>query len=269
MNKSTDQKLPAWLTKENNAHLDFKKKHDFVGVNITSISKLLHFLTNVTPVYHVDSSPWFRVCSLLLTTLLVLLSQNVIFLWAVSLIILGQIAFFPGNAILVIIKKYFKLILFTLIFILPSVFLSHKADLALFLMRIGTLLLALAYFSGTTSWQQFILALKQLHFPSVLILTLDITVKYCYLAGIYLQESLYSIRFKTLGQKASLHLLGNLIGELYLSLKQRMNDLYQAMVLRGYKLSNTNKTRPRFQKHDLVPGLILLAICTLFIVMRG
>ena len=122
------------------------------------------------------TSPWLRVCTLLITSLLVLLSRNLIFLWACLLIILGELALFPGNAILGIFKKYLKLIIFTAIFILPSLFLSRKADLALFFMRISTLL-SLAYFSGTTTWQQFILALKQLHFPNVLILTLDITVK--------------------------------------------------------------------------------------------
>ncbi len=179
------------------------------------------------------------------------------FVGACLLIILGELALFPGNAILGIFKKYLKLIIFTAIFILPSLFLSRKADLALFFMRISTLLLSLAYFSGTTTWQQFILALKQLHFPNVLILTLDITVKYCYLAGIYLQESLYSIRFKTLGQKASFQLLGNLIGELYLSLKSRMNDLYQAMVLRGYKLTNKNHLYPKFTVKSIILCKIL------------
>lgn len=264
MNMHTRADLPAWLQTKDQTHLNFEKQHDFVGVNIASLGKLLHFFTNITPVHHVKSSPWLRVCSLLITSLLVLLSHDLIFLWACLLLYLGQLAFFPGNAILMIFKKYLKLIIFTAIFILPSLFLSQKADLPLFFMRISVLLLALAYFSGTTTWQQFIFALKQLHFPSVLILTLDITVKYCYLAGIYLQESLYSIRFKTLGQKASFHLLGNLIGELYLSLKSRMNYLYQAMVLRGYKLTNKNQLYPKITQNDLLPLLELGLLCLLF-----
>lgn len=264
MNMHTKSNLPAWLQAKNQVNLNFEKQHDFVGVNIASLGKLLHFFTNITPVYQVKSSPWLRVCSLFITSLLVLLSHDLIFLWACLLIYLGQLAFFPGNAILVIFKKYLKLIIFTAVFILPSLFLSQKADLTLFFMRISTLLLALAYFSGTTTWQQFIFALKQLHFPSVLILTLDITVKYCYLAGIYLQGSLYSIRFKTLGQKASFHLLGNLIGELYLSLKSRMNDLYQAMILRGYKLTSKNHFYPKLTKADLLPLVKLGIICLLF-----
>ena len=131
MNMQTNTELPLWLQTKNQTNLNFEKKHDFVGINITSLGKLLHFFTNITPVYRVKTSPWLRVCTLLITSLLVLLSRNLIFLWACLLIILGELALFPGNAILGIFKKYLKLIIFTAIFILPSLFLSRKADLAL------------------------------------------------------------------------------------------------------------------------------------------
>lgn len=74
MNMHTRADLPAWLQTKDQTHLNFEKQHDFVGVNIASLGKLLHFFTNITPVHHVKSSPWLRVCSLLITSLLVLLS---------------------------------------------------------------------------------------------------------------------------------------------------------------------------------------------------
>lgn len=122
MNMQTNTELPLWLQTKNQTNLNFEKKHDFVGINIASLGKLLHFFTNITPVYRVKTSPWLRVCTLLITSLLVLLSRNLIFLWACLLIILGELALFPGNAILGIFKKYLKLIIFTAIFILPSLF---------------------------------------------------------------------------------------------------------------------------------------------------
>lgn len=105
MNMHTRADLPAWLQTKDQTHLNFEKQHDFVGVNIASLGKLLHFFTNITPVHHVKSSPWLRVCSLLITSLLVLLSHDLIFLWACLLLYLGQLAFFPGNAILMIFKN--------------------------------------------------------------------------------------------------------------------------------------------------------------------
>lgn len=110
----TNTELPLWLQTKNQTNLNFEKKHDFVGINITSLGKLLHFFTNITPVYRVKTSPWLRVCTLLITSLLVLLSRNLIFLWACLLIILGELALFPGNAILGIFKKYLKLIILQL-----------------------------------------------------------------------------------------------------------------------------------------------------------
>lgn len=94
MNMQTNTELPLWLQTKNQTNLNFEKKHDFVGINITSLGKLLHFFTNITPVYRVKTSPWLRVCTLLITSLLVLLSRNLIFLWACLLIILGELALF-------------------------------------------------------------------------------------------------------------------------------------------------------------------------------
>ena len=55
MNMQTNTELPLWLQTKNQTNLNFEKKHDFVGINITSLGKLLHFFTNITPVYRVKN----------------------------------------------------------------------------------------------------------------------------------------------------------------------------------------------------------------------
>lgn len=59
-------------------------------------------------------------------------------------------------------------------------------------------MLNISIFLSITSWPQFIQGLKQLHLPNVIILTLDITMKYVYTLGVYIQELLSSIKLRTL-----------------------------------------------------------------------
>ena len=76
--------------------------------------------------------------------------------------------------------------------------------------------------------------MEQLHFPGAMILTLDITIKYIGILGRYLEEILTSIKLKSFGNGSSQKTVGVILGQLYLTSKKRMVELYEAMVLRGY-----------------------------------
>ncbi|MEJ1330023.1 energy-coupling factor transporter transmembrane component T [Latilactobacillus sakei] len=85
------------------------------------------------------------------------------------------------------------------------------------------------------TWPAFILALRQLKLPGLLVLTLEISLKYSHLLAQFLQESLWAIRLRSTGKaQKRQHLVGSLIGRLYLSARAYMTELYQAMLLRGY-----------------------------------
>ncbi len=145
---------------------------------------------------------------------------------------------------------------------LPSLLLQAN-NIGLFLARIALIMLNISIFlSISTSWPQFIQGLKQLHLPNVIILTLDITMKYVYTLGVYIQELLSSIKLRTFGQHVNRRVLGVIIGQVYLSAKKRTSDLYQAMLLRGYNSNNVASWRLSWNKYDIISmGELLLANC--------
>lgn len=102
--------------------------------------------------------------------------------------------------------------------LLPSLLLQAN-NIGLFLARIALIMLNISIFLSITSWPQFIQGLKQLHLPNVIILTLDITMKYVYTLGVYIQELLSSIKLRTFGQHVNRRVLGVIIGQVYLSAK--------------------------------------------------
>ena len=199
---------------------------------------------------------------------MILKGTSLTYLWIVGLLLFIKLSVLPGSVIINIIKKLFRLLIISAIVLLPSIVISQN-DMTLFLIRVGLILVNISIFLAITSWQQFILALRQWHLPTIIILVIDITIKYIYMLGMFLEELLYSIRLRTLGQHVSRQVLGALLGQLYLSSKERTTETYQAMVLRGYSRDSKGYSLDRrlpFNRCDFGVLVELVALIVLYFI---
>ncbi|TSO25916.1 energy-coupling factor transporter transmembrane component T [Lactobacillus sp. LL6] len=257
--------LPGWLNKKEESKVQLSKGK-LIQNNLNIFTNLIKALTKVSPAYAAKNSPWMRIAELIVLTTLILLSSQVVFLWLVFILILLHLVFLPGKVIVRIGKKLTKLILISLIVLLPSLLLRDN-NIGLFIARTVLIMLNISIFLSVTSWPQFIQGLEQIHFPSVMILTLDITMKYVYTLGIYIQEVLNSIKLRTFGQHVNRKVLGVIVGQVYLSAKKRTIDLYQAMTLRGYNNKNVVNWKLGWNKYDNLSLIeILVAIIAYFVI---
>ncbi|MBD5807460.1 energy-coupling factor transporter transmembrane component T [Limosilactobacillus walteri] len=258
------EKLPVWLMNPERHQVQLTKGR-LVQDNLSKFATLVAFLTRVTPVYTAKNSPWVRIIELIGLTILIVLSSQVLFLWLILILMLVHLVILPGSVIITISKKLFKLMVVSLIVLLPSLLLQAN-NIGLFLARVALIMLNISIFLSITSWPQFIQGLEQLHLPSVIILTLDITMKYVYTLGVYIQELLSSIKLRTFGQHVNRRVLGVIIGQVYLSAKKRTSDLYQAMLLRGYNSNNVASWKLSWNKYDLISmGELLFAVVAYFL----
>ncbi|QNQ80922.1 energy-coupling factor transporter transmembrane component T [Lactobacillus sp. PV034] len=267
MDVKNKQNIPKWLKNDSNNPVPAGKKN-YVLANIKNVIKILNYFTKVESPVKIGSSPWVRLVLLIAYTYLILTQTNFIVLWIILITFGIQLVMFPGDIILSIIKKLVKLIIISLFLLVPSI-LFHNQNIELFLIRIGLVLINLSIFLVCTSWQEFVVALDQLHFPQTLILIIDITIKYVYTLGNYLIEILYSVRLRTFGQNVSSKLLGTIIGQLYLFARHRTTEQYQAMVLRGYHSFKKKRTALTFNKIDAIQSGVFIFIIIISIVFRG
>lgn len=259
--------LPFWLTIPQQEKVKLNRGR-MVQDNLSKFAGLINFLTKITPVYHAKNSPWVRIVEMIGLTILIVLSAKITFLWLVLILLLAHLVMLPGEVIITIGKKLVKLLLVSLLVLLPSLLLQAN-NIGLFLARVGLIMLNISIFLSITSWPQFIDGLAQLHLPNVIILTLDITMKYVYTLGMYLQELLSSIKLRTFGQHVDRRVLGVIIGQVYLSAKKRTSDLYQAMLLRGFNNNNTAHWHLTWNKYDLISMSELVAAIGVYLVTQG
>ncbi|WP_082405608.1 energy-coupling factor transporter transmembrane component T [Limosilactobacillus equigenerosi] len=116
---------------------------------------------------------------------------------------------------------------------------------------------------------RFFIALRQLRVPTVIVTTLDIMIKYTYTLGSYLLEVLNSIQLRSIGQPVDRKMVGNIIGKLYLSAKQRSVEVYQAMLMRGYYQPALVRQKYKFNRYDGWELLQLVVVIMVFIFSRG
>lgn len=251
--------LPLWMQMRQQGQVQLEKGR-LVQDNLSKFGALIAYLTKIQPVYQAKNSPWARIVELIGLTILIVLSSNIVYLWMVLLLMMVHLIILPGDIIINILKKLVKLMIISTIVLLPSLLLQAN-NIQLFLTRVALIMLNISIFLSINTWPQFIRGLKQLHCPGVIILTLDITMKYVYTLGSYIQELLNSIKLRTFGQHVNRKMMGVILGQVYLSAKKRTTDLYNAMLLRGYNGTNANKGKLTWNKYDLFSmGELLVAI---------
>ena len=88
------------------------------------------------------------------------------------------------------------LLIFPLVLYLPHLLLSGGQSL--FLFRLPLIAVAIAYYSETSTISEMLAALKGLHFPDLVLLQLDITIKYIDVFGKQLMDLLKGIEARAL-----------------------------------------------------------------------
>lgn len=263
----TNQTLPDWMTREEVTVNGSEVKSGFLQSNLSTVISLLSYL-KIEDRKKYSGSPVIRICELLILLVLIYNSKSIVFLWTVGIFLLAEIAFFSGREIRSIVRKLIRLIIFTVVILLPSYLLHPSIHLTFFLIRTVLLLLNLSVFLTKTSWSDFITGLRGLYLPEELVMIFDIAIKYFYILGNHIKSILYAIRIRSL-QGVSKKLTGAILGQVYLISKEHMKSLYEAMLLRGYGTKVKVRRKLQLNKSDILHISICIILIILFFTLKG
>ena len=207
--------LPDWMLEERPA-VTKVGKNSFLIRNRHHLEALIQkFETHPVPVASIFH-PTAKVLLLLLFLFSVGISQNLTVLWILGLVLGFGVAFLPHSVLVSTLKKTILLLVFPIIIYLPHLLFSGGQTL--FLLRLPLIALAIAYYSETSTISEMLAALKGLHFPDLILLQLDITIKYIDVFGKQLMDLLKGIEARSYGV-TTVSKLGAMSGE-FSTLKQ-------------------------------------------------
>ncbi len=169
----------------------------------------------------------------LLTILLCALSRNGVFTFSVVAAELLILAFMDANEI----RRVFGTVLpasgAAVIFMLPAVFMGSFGSFGTVVLKVFESVLILSILRERISWKELTASLGRWHVPDVVILTLDMTIRFLTLLGRYSNLILEAVGLRKVGEDhwRSSGLSG-ILGNTFLKSRQLAGETGEAMACR-------------------------------------
>lgn len=183
--------------------------------------------TRGMPVTHLLSS--------LLCIVLCALSGNAVFTATVLAVLLLRVSLLPVKALRGILAGLVLPCAFTLIIMLPAVFMGNPRTMLTVAMKVAEAVLVLGIANAEVSWKRMTEAFRQLHFPDLFVLVLDQTLRYLVILGRYSNSLLEAVTMRSVG-KLNWKRSGadGILGTTFLKSQQMAQQTEEAMRLRGF-----------------------------------
>ena len=172
--------------------------------------------------------------SLIILTCFLKSIPNLIIFYCVSIMLAGL----SGISIPFFLKRvWFFIPLFTLFIAIPAVFMYGIVPAVIFVLRVATCVSFAVLMTITTRHNILLKALRSFRVPNIFIQTLDMTYRYIFFFVKIFEEmhtGLKSRLVKSIDGKVARGWIGSRIGYLFKRSVKMSEDVYMAMLARGY-----------------------------------
>jgi len=186
-----------WLFKEDN-YIPRTDKDNFIDKSIFSILDLLSNIKKGSVNNFTKGIYCINPVLKLSCTLLILISLSIykgyIYIALVDIFMFFIITQLDRNAVKKILLLSFTIPVFTLVMLIPSMFMGNISSSLRMLLKIFSSLLALNILNYTTRWDDIVKALKVFGIADIFIFIIEITFRYIYILGDFSIEMLYSLK---------------------------------------------------------------------------
>lgn len=264
------QDLPAWLQASEN-YVPQKDADGFIRRSLLSVGSVLAQLRAEAPASRAyEPSAVFKLCAVLVLLLLNSLSANFAFTLVLLALALAFAVVLPPQALKRALSLSAAAALLTFLVMLPAVFLGQprsaltlatKSFVAVLFVMSAALTLSLGELTG---------ALRSLRVPSLVILTLELSLKSLYSLGTTCSEVLGSLSLRSVGKNRNKgKSLGNVGGVVLVKAKQASEASYDSMRCRGFDGSYRVFAGCVWKRIDVLWLLGLLAVLALFVYLEA
>jgi cobalt/nickel transport system permease protein len=141
------------------------------------------------------------------------------------------------NIIFFIKRVWFFIPIFTLVIAIPAIFMQNLEAAIIFVLRVATCVSFAVLMAVSTKHRELFKSLRSLGVPNIFIQILDMTYRYIFFFVKVFEEmhlGLKSRLVKKFDKKSAWHWIGSRIGYLFKRSVKMSEEVYMAMVARGY-----------------------------------
>lgn len=212
-----------------------------------------------------SATPSLKLFYTLLYIVLTACSGNYLFTLIMCAAVTVRLAFFSAKAIRQILRGTAGAVLFSILILLPSVFMGTPQTLMNITSRVYVSVTLVGILSSGTSWNKLTGSMKTFRLPSIFIFTLDITLKYISVLGEICAAILTSVRLRSVGknpQKAKA--LSGVLGISFLKSGEMAEEMHAAMCCRGFTGEYKKKQKYTLCAADIFSTFIMAGCIVLF-----
>lgn len=255
--------IPEWMKQDETELVFENEKHALLDQNKAVIRHLLAKLQEEHHKEIVSLHPGVQLCNTLLVIFALCLSHTSLNILIIAIYEGIFLVLLRGDTIAKILKLTAGFTLLNIFFCLPMIFFSRIN--VLFIIKNMLIFLALNMYMETTTFYDFLIALRKFHVPNFIIFQLDILIRYLHLLGQLLLDMMTAIEARSVGSKSlNRSLISSLFGNLYLKMRVYGLELFNAMEARAFTGEYEVPTR-QFQTKDRLLlgvqlGLVLILV---------
>lgn len=228
--------MPEWLLKKDD-YVPSTEKNTFINKSILSILKMLAKFkySSKNEFNRFKANAVTKLVSAILIIILVSLTRSMGFILIIDVYLLLIISVLKVEEIKHIIKMAGVVTIFTLIILLPSIFMGNENNSMLLIIKTLTTITIVNITSSITQWNEITKTLKLFFIPDIFILVLDITIKYIIIFGEFSLNMLYALKLRSVGKnKNKSTSVSGIIGTMFIKSKEMAEEMYGAMECRGF-----------------------------------
>ncbi|OPJ57799.1 energy-coupling factor transporter transmembrane component T family protein [Clostridium oryzae] len=228
--------MPEWLLKEDE-YTPAKSRDGFINKSILSLMGSIDKFRRQTEYKDnsITANALTKLLSVLILIIFVSLSKSFAFVLIANVMMLIVINFLSTNEIKQVLKISFTVAGFTMIVLLPSVFIGFSSNAFMITLKVFVSVVFVNSLASSTQWNDIIRALKVFKLPDMFIFVLDITIKYIMVLGEFSLNMVYALKLRSVGRSRSKNTaLSGIIGTMFIKSKDMAQEMQEAMECRGF-----------------------------------
>ncbi len=261
--------LPEWMLQSEN-YIPTKDSDGFITRTILSIGTVLAKIRNNGNAAASGGSVPIKLITTFLVILLMALSKNMFFTYVILAGVLLRICLLQERLLKKVVGTALGAGLLSLLLLFPSIFLGSPKTMLTVSIKVFLSVSLVQLLSVTSPWNQITGCLRTFHIPSLFILTFDITLKYIVLLGDLCLNMLQALRLRSVGKnREKAKAFSGILGVTFLKSQEMSEEMYQAMICRGFDGEYDSYRQIHFHRMDLLYVLLLVCLIGLFIYLEG
>lgn len=256
--------MPEWLLEKDN-YIPEKESINFINKSILAILNILTRFKQQSnqKLYKFQLNDLTKLISVLLMIVLVSLSKRITYVLITNVFVLVLINFLSIEEVKYVLKVSFVMAVITLLILLPSIFLGYGNNALMITLKVFSSVAFVNILSYSTKWNDLFGALKLFKVPDIFIFVLDITIKYIILLGEFSLNMVYALKIRSVGKSNNKSAsLSGIVGTMFIKSKEMSEEMYVAMVCRGFTGEYRAYKKFKFNLADFI-CIIVMAVFVL------